>query len=233
MAGALRTREIRYVMMGDVYRRLGKPAFDVLVGSALALVALPVIVLLALVSAFVFRAWPIFVQRRLGLRGQTFGFLKIRSMPVTVPDALDKHDLRNISLPAWGRFIRRTHLDETPQLLLVPLRRMSIVGPRPEMLELADRYPVDFLEARMSVRPGCTGLWQVSCALGGMIYEAPEYDLAYVANVTWRLDLWVLAKTVPAILAGRPIESLADVPASLLPVESSALVSADAAPKGV
>ena len=203
-----------------MYRHFGKRAFDVVVGSLLALVILPVLLVIAVGSAVVFRTWPIFVQPRVGRDGRTFALLKLRSMPRTAPVALDKYTLHDVRIPAWGRLLRRTHLDELPQLLLVPFGGMSLVGPRPEMPVICDRYLPEILEARQSVRPGCTGLWQVSRALTGMIYEAPEYDLAYVANVGLRLDVWVLVKSVSAILLHRPIESLDDVPASLLPVAS-------------
>jgi lipopolysaccharide/colanic/teichoic acid biosynthesis glycosyltransferase len=114
------------------------------VGVLLALVALPVIIVCALGSAIALRSWPFFVQPRVGYRGREFRFIKIRSLPRTTPVATDKYSLDGLSTNRFGQLLRRTHLDELPQLLLVPIGRMSLVGPRPEMPELLERYPTEF-----------------------------------------------------------------------------------------
>lgn len=182
-----------------------KAGVDVVLGSVLALVALPVIVVAAVGSALVFRASPFVVQERIGHRGRTFRFPKLRTLPATVPPAIDKYALVGYPIPWWGRALRAAHIDELPQLLLVPVRRMSLVGPRPEMAALADRYPVDFAAQRTRVLPGCTGLWQVSVASAGMIYEAPEYDSCYVAHLSLSLDVWIMARTVVHFFGGAPL----------------------------
>ena len=198
------------------YARLGKRAVDLTLGSLLALAVLAPIAVLSIGSLIAFRAPPIFVQPRVGRGGRSFRFPKLRSMPDSVGTATPKRDLAAVPIPRWGRFLRRTHLDELPQLLLVPFGRMSLVGPRPEMTALAHRYPNALARTRGSVRPGCTGLWQISVASNGMIYEAPEYDECYVAQLSWRLDLWLLARTVPAML-GRRVRALDEIPAWVHP----------------
>lgn len=198
------------------YARFGKRALDLTLGSLLALVALAPIAVLSLGSMIAFRAPPIFVQPRIGLGGRPFRFIKLRSMATSVGTVTEKRALADVAIPRWGRFLRGTHLDELPQLLLVPLGRMSLVGPRPEMTALADRYPHEFAATRTMVRPGCTGLWQISVASNGMIYENPEYDERYVAGLSCRLDLWLLARTVPAMF-GRRLETLEDAPGWALP----------------
>jgi lipopolysaccharide/colanic/teichoic acid biosynthesis glycosyltransferase len=195
-----------------MYQRFGKRAFDVIAGTALALVALPVMVLLCAGSTIVFRTWPVFVQQRVGHRGRVFSFPKIRTLRQSATRALDKYELDAAAIPWWGRTLRRSHLDELPQLLLVPLGRMSLVGPRPEMTELMDRYPPHLAAARQTVRPGCTGVWQISESAAKMIYEAPEYDLVYVENVSLRLDLWLLFRTVPGLLFAPPIAGIDALP---------------------
>lgn len=107
----------------------------------------------------------------------------------------DKYSLRNVRIPAFGRVLRRTHLDELPQLLLVPFGLMSLVESRPEMPEVAARYPAEFVAERTSVRPGCTCLWQLSDSADGLIYEAPEYDRAYLRHSGPLLDTWILYRT--------------------------------------
>jgi exopolysaccharide production protein ExoY len=186
-----------------MYVRGGKRALDLTLGLVLALVALPVILMCAALSAIGFRAWPIFVQPRVGRNGRIFRFPKIRTLPLSTCTAADKYALESAPIPRWAHALRQSHLDELPQLLLVPFGRMSLVGPRPEMPGMCDRYPRDFLRARLAVRPGCTGLWQVSPATPAMIYEAPEHDLAYLERMSLGLDLWVLWRS-PLAMLGRP-----------------------------
>lgn len=188
--------------LGSWYKVWGKRCCDVVLGSLLALIALPLIVVLSLTSMLAFRAWPIFVQPRIGREGRLFRCLKIRSLPKSAPRAADKHAINSVETNAFGRFIRRTHLDEFPQLFLVPLGHMSLVGPRPEMPELLDRYPAELREARKQVRPGCTGLWQISDAAIGMIYESSEYDTYYVDHVSIELDLRILGRTLRMLTSG-------------------------------
>jgi lipopolysaccharide/colanic/teichoic acid biosynthesis glycosyltransferase len=188
-----------------------KAAFDVIAGSVLALVALPVIAVCAIGAAIALRSWPFFVQRRVGFREREFRFVKIRSLPRCTPVATDKYSLDAVPIPRFARFLRASHLDELPQLLLVPLRKMSLVGPRPEMPEIATRYPAEFASVRTSMLPGCTGLWQVSEDASGMIYEAPEYDEFYIRNWSMRLDFWILWRTLRGLLEGQFI-TLEDLP---------------------
>jgi lipopolysaccharide/colanic/teichoic acid biosynthesis glycosyltransferase len=189
-----------------------KRGVDVVLGTLFALAALPLIVVLAIGCAIALRAWPIFVQRRIGKDGRTFPLPKLRTLPKTAPAAVDKYHLDPAKIPAFCRLLRRTHVDELPQLLVVPLGWMSLVGPRPEMPALMGRYPSDFAAARSQLRPGCTGLWQISSAAGGLIYEAPEYDVAYVHNAGPRLDAWVAYRTVRMWVTGSSGVVLADVP---------------------
>lgn len=190
-----------------------KRVFDVVVGSVLALLALPVIVGLALAVALTFRAWPFFVQDRIGLGGRPFRMVKLRTLrPATHPYVL-KDDLPPDAAPAFGRFLRRWHLDELPQLLLVPGGRLSLVGPRPKM---PDRFePVDpvYAERRIQVPQGCTGLWQVCVHRDELPSASPQYDLFYVEHRSLRLDLWILWRTALLLLGIAPRVTLDDVPA--------------------
>lgn len=179
-----------------------KAVIDVVLGSILALLTLPIVVIAALVSAVVFRAWPFVAQERVGYRGRAFRCLKVRSLPARVPPAIDKYALAGYPIPRWGRFLRGTHIDELPQLWLLPVRRMSLVGPRPEMPQILHRYPADLVAVRERVLPGCTGLWQISEDARRMIYESPEYDIEYVERFSLGLDLWIMWRTVVALPGG-------------------------------
>ena len=150
------------------------------------------------------------------LRGQPGTVAEFMTRPYAPPDtasSTDKYSLSKVRIPAFGRVLRRTHLDELPQLLLVPFGLMSLVGPRPEMPEVAARYPVEFVAERTSVRPGCTCLWQLSDSASGLIYEAPEYDRAYLLHSGPLLDAWILYRTARAWLPKSSAIDLGDLPA--------------------
>jgi lipopolysaccharide/colanic/teichoic acid biosynthesis glycosyltransferase len=193
-----------------------KRTIDVVVGGMLAILATPVIVMLALVGLVVWRANPFFVQERVGLGGTPYRVWKLRSMPVEAPAYADKYAIGEVPIPPYGQLIRRLHLDELPQIMHVVSGKMSLVGPRPEMAFLHEQMPAEFAEARVSVRPGVTGLWQVSPGLAGLIVETPQYDRAYLQLQNPRLDAWIVWRTVGKVF-GAPQVTLADVPAWATP----------------
>ena len=200
---------------------MAKRVFDLTVGSVLAALVAPVVVVLAVAVAWSLRCSPFFVQDRVGRGGIAFRMWKLRTLPPSMPGEADKYSISTVGTTPFARFLRSTHLDELPQLLLVPLGRMSLVGPRPEMRSLHARGDPAFARARTSVRPGCTGLWQASVHQRGLIWEAPQYDLFYVRHHSVRLDLWILGRTVLVMAGLRPPISLADLP-RLLPGGPSA-----------
>ena len=192
---------------------MGKRVVDVVLGSVLLLLTAPLALAGAMVSLATYRAWPFFVQSRVGCGGRTFRMVKIRTLAPTTPTALGKHDLEPHRPGPACRFLRAHHLDELPQLMQVISGSMSLVGPRPEMPELHADLPPDFARLRVEVRPGLTGLWQISRALDGLIGEAPEYDVHYVRRPTILLDVWILSRTALRLIGHRPVSSLDDVPA--------------------
>jgi lipopolysaccharide/colanic/teichoic acid biosynthesis glycosyltransferase len=197
---------------------------DALLGCVLAMLVAPIIVVLAVISAVLFRAWPFFRQPRSGRNGHTIRVVKIRSLHTTASTTADKHELQHMTINRFGQFIRRHHLDELPQLWQVTTGRMSLVGPRPEMPHILERFQTDHREQRAPFRPGCTGLWQISVARAGMMYEAPEYDAFYARHHSLRMDLWILWRTLLQGAGARQI-TLDDVPSwvcggpHLLPAE--------------
>ena len=201
------------------YVTVGKRAVDLVLGVVAGVVAVPVIAILATVSALSLRTWPFFVQDRVGRDGRRFRFPKIRTLPKTAAAAVDKHEIARIPIRRWSAFLRNTHLDELPQLYCVVSGRMSLVGPRPEMPEILLRYPAAFAAKRSSVRPGCTGLWQVSVDNSRMIYDAPEYDEFYVDHASFALDARILWRTVLSSLSSRFQITLADLPGAARRVE--------------
>lgn len=189
----------------------GKRVFDIIVGGTAAFLTIPLQAIFLVASAIAFRAFPIFSQERVGLNGEPFSFRKIRSLPANTNTAATKYELKTVKNTPFGQFIRKTHLDELLQFWSVLAGSMSIVGPRPEMPSLSDTYPAEFVRNRTAVRPGITGVWQVSEGSNGLIGETPEYDTYYVMNPSWKLDVWVMIKTVSKMARSEMIE-LADVP---------------------
>lgn len=197
----------------EARRRRLKRVEDLTVGSVLAVVSVPVIVVLAVCIAVLYRTWrPFFVHERVGYQGKRFALPKLRTLPPTTPPYLSKYDIPT-DIGRFASFLRRTHLDELPQLLVVPLGWISLVGPRPLMPADFDSAPRAWAEARSQVVPGCTGLWQIGVHSHLLQHEATEYDMYYSRHASVRLDLWVIWRTLLlALRLAGPIE-LTDVPA--------------------
>lgn len=185
--------------------RVGHRALEVLIALTMALVTLPILLATLLASAATYRAWPFFVHERVGRGGRPFRFPKVRTLPPVTSAYADKYSIGGDAIPALMRFIRRAHLDELLQLWLVVAGRMALVGPRPEMAVLHGRLHPAAAAERTSVRPGITGLWQVSAHCDGLICERVEYDRLYVRHRNPLLDLWILWRTVQKVLLGRRI----------------------------
>jgi lipopolysaccharide/colanic/teichoic acid biosynthesis glycosyltransferase len=186
--------------------QLTKRAFDVVIALTLLLLTLPVLVIALVGSAISLRAWPLFTQQRVGAGGELFTFVKVRTLPPETPAYADKYQLRSVRQPWFTQLLRKLHLDELPQLLLVLTGRMSLVGPRPELPNLHAELDPAFAELRTSVRPGCTGPWQVSTERDGLIGESPAFDAYYVERRSFGLDLWVLGRTARQMVGiGNPI----------------------------
>jgi sugar transferase (PEP-CTERM system associated) len=191
-------------------RDMVKRAFDIVVAAVLLPVALPFMVVFACLISLDGGAPIIYRQERVGYRGQKFTLLKFRSM---TKDAEKNGEaswasINDLRVTAIGRFMRRTRIDELPQLINVLKGEMSFVGPRPErppfVALLTKQIP--FYAVRHSVKPGLTGWAQVRYTYGGNVEESVkklEYDLYYVKNHTLLLDVLILLKTVRVVLLGQ------------------------------
>jgi lipopolysaccharide/colanic/teichoic acid biosynthesis glycosyltransferase len=174
-----------------------KRAMDLLL-SALALLLLSPVLLVTAAAVAIDSGFPVlFRQTRIGLGGRTFGMLKFRSMVRNAaaigPFNTSANDPR---ITRVGRFIRRTSLDELPQLLNVLKGDMSLVGPRPDVPVQRALYTDGDWALRCSVRPGITGLAQVVLRSEGTEDQRRELDLRYVREQGLWLDLRILARTV-------------------------------------
>jgi UDP-GlcNAc:undecaprenyl-phosphate GlcNAc-1-phosphate transferase len=198
--------------MGAVLKR----GFDLALGIPLVILATPVILVFAIVSAVTTRAWPFFVQERIGRYGRTFRFWKIRTLPPNAPRYALKPQIGELRLSGFSRFLRARHLDELPQLYAVLFGRMSLVGPRPKMPDEFEPVAEDYGAMRTRVPQGCTCLWQVGVHTAGLPSDSPEYDFWYLRHWSMRLDLWILWRTALTLIgAGRDM-SLDEIPVWLV-----------------
>ncbi len=196
-----------------VYPRIAKPLFDRATAAVLLVITAVPMMLVAFAVAVSMGRPILFRQRRVGQNGTIFEVLKFRTMlPDRRSHELDViHDRRQTHKSdddprhtAVGRFLRRTSLDELPQLVNVLRGQMSIVGPRPELESVVERYDDERLHHRHEVRPGLTGLWQVVARGGGPMHENGQWDLEYVERISLRTDLSILVRTPTAILRSGP-----------------------------
>ena len=188
-----------------------KRIVDLIAGVLLGTLALPLIGLFGLIVVVELGTQPFFVQQRVGRNGRLFRMPKLRTLPRDLDPYASKTSFHDGDVPPFCRFLRRSHLDELPQLLLVPLGRMSLVGPRPKMPDWAEPIDPTHSLVRTRMTPGCTGLWQVSRDTHLRVTDCPDHDYYYARNAGLRLDLWILWRTIVVLVARRGV-SLSEVP---------------------
>ncbi len=204
-----------WLIFGDgfnqgMYRTLVKRAFDILCSTVLILVSAPVMVLTAVAIKLESRGPMFYRQERVGANGKVFKVTKFRSM---------RTDAEKDGKPVWaaaqdsrvtrvGGIIRRTRIDELPQLFNVLKGEMSLVGPRPERPYFVEqlKQEIPYYSVRHSIKPGVTGWAQVKYQYGSTVEDSAEklqYDLYYVKNHSLFLDFVVLFETVGVVLTGK------------------------------
>ena len=203
--------KLRFRRKSGVYRDFAKRLIDL---AGVAILALPSLLILLVVMPLIALdgASPIYRQERVGRNGRRFRLWKLRSM---VPDAEHRLEAYLAANPEarqeWdhhqklkndpritriGRFIRRTSIDELPQLLNVLTGEMSLVGPRPMMPSQQDIYPGS---AYYEMRPGITGAWQISDRHESSFSERAFFDTGYYRQISLATDLSILLKTIGVV----------------------------------
>jgi lipopolysaccharide/colanic/teichoic acid biosynthesis glycosyltransferase len=196
--------------------RVARRSADIVVAALALLLLSPLMAAIALAIRLTSRGPAVFKQLRVGLARQPFVLYKFRTMRVGCDDALLREMITRhlngeqaCSRGSWkldcdpritrfGGFLRRNSLDELPQLVNVLLGDMTLVGPRPCLEWEAEMFPRDFDE-RFVVRPGLTGLWQISGRSAVGTLDMLRLDLEYVHHQTFRGDIAILARTIPAL----------------------------------
>jgi exopolysaccharide biosynthesis polyprenyl glycosylphosphotransferase len=188
------------------YQMAIKRALDVVVALALLVALSPLLVAIAVAIRVSSPGPALFTQKRVGRYHRLFTIFKFRSMYAgNHPQAeLDQPHKRrgDPRITPIGRWLRRTSLDELPQLINVLKGDMSLVGPRPELPEIAARYE-PWQYGRLLVPPGITGWWQVNGRGERILHEHSEDDIFYVRNFSLFLDARILLMTVRALITGR------------------------------
>lgn len=194
--------------------RLIKRGFDLIITSVLLLILLPYMAVIAAAIKMDSRGPALFTQDRVGENGRQFKMLKFRTMRVDAPDHLDQVVVERADgtvvhkrpddprVTSIGRLLRRYSLDELPQLFNVIKGDMSLVGPRPELPWLVDRYD-SWQRKRFAVPQGITGWWQINGRSERPMHLHTEDDLYYVYNYSLWLDIRILLMTPLAVLRGK------------------------------
>ena len=169
---------------------------DLLSGLICWAVLWPLFLIIAIGIKIDSRGPVFFKQDRVGLNGSIFKIYKFRTMFTEAdPYAINPLHLGDSRITRFGRYLRKTSLDELPQIINVLKGEMSLVGPRPEMPFIVAEYN-EFHKERLKVKPGITGLWQLSGDRKKAIHENMDYDLYYIRNVSFFLDLAILLETL-------------------------------------
>lgn len=181
----------------------GKRVFDAVGSSLLIILFFPVATVISACLAISMKGEVFVRQKRVGQFGREFLMYKFRTMYVDTHPYQDAPESdTDERITRLGKLLRRSSLDELPQLWNVLNGTMSLVGPRPEMPYIVAKYN-DWERKRLEVKPGLTGLWQISGRKDIPLSKNIAYDIQYVNHQNFLLDLWILAKTIPAVLSGK------------------------------
>lgn len=187
------------------YYKVIKRGVDILFSLVLLIITSPILIISLIIVFLQDFKNPLFSQKRVGVSNKEFTIYKVRSM---VYDAekngakwADKNDMR---VTTFGKFIRKTRIDELPQLWNVVKGEMSLIGPRPELEVFYKEFEktIPNFRDRLQVRPGIGGLAQVNGGYDITPKEKLEYDLDYIDNLSFKLDVKIFFKTIKVVLTG-------------------------------
>lgn len=188
-----------------MYAKCFKRTIDFLLSLFALLILSPVLLLLMVIGVFAMKGNPFFTQARPGKNEKIFKLIKFRTMTCE-KDAEGNLLPDDVRLTKYGKLLRKTSLDELPELINIFLGHMSIVGPRPLLVQYLPLYNAR-QKHRHDVRPGLTGLAQVKGRNGISFEERFEYDLQYIQNLSFANDVRIIFETVKTVLKREGISS--------------------------
>ena len=191
-----------------MYKNFFKRIFDLFISLSVFIIILPIFVLIILIVKIDSKGPAFFIQKRIGKNKRTFDILKFRSMRIDAPKDSPTHLLKdaNSYITKVGAFLRKTSLDELPQLINIIKGDMSIVGPRPalwnqyDLIKERDKYNAN------DVRPGLTGFAQIMGRDELSIEEKSKYDGEYVKNITFINDIKIIFNTFLKVISSDGIK---------------------------
>ena len=186
-----------------------KRIVDIAVALSMLVISFPLMLLSALIIKLESKGPVFFIQNRIGLNGCTFRMVKFRSMRLHDPSQHSPYaEDRDVRITRFGRLMRRTRIDELPQIFNILRGDMSFIGPRAEWDELSEKYgrTIPYYNLRHAIKPGATGWAQVNFPYGASVEDAVEklkYDLYYLKHYSWFLELIILLRTVKIVVSQR------------------------------
>ena len=187
-----------------MYQVYGKRLFDVL-WAVCSLILLSPLLIMVTFSILLFNPGPVlFCHQRVGRNGLLFRFYMFRSMPIGTPK-VPSDRLGDMRLTLIGRLIRRTNIDELPQLLNILRGDMSVVGPRPPLSDQVELINLRRENGSLGLRPGLTGLAQVHSFNGMSVSQKAALDAAYSQSVSLVLDLRIILQTIVYLFKSPPV----------------------------
>ncbi len=187
-----------------LYQKFGKRVLDIFIVFSAVVVLSPLLLITAILIK-VFDPGPIiFKQKRIGRNGVDFSFYKFRSMPVNTGD-LASDQIGKVKLTWIGKVIRRTNIDELPQLFNILIGDMSIVGPRPPLGNQSELIECRTQNLALILRPGLTGLAQVNSFDGMTVIEKANFDGMYAKDVSFLQDVKIILNTVLYLFKPPPV----------------------------
>ncbi len=185
------------------FRKAVKRFMDIIISLVLLLLSLPFWLIIAYLIKRDSPGPVFFIHTRIGYKGKPFRIIKFRTMTVDCDPYQDApNDKCDSRITQFGAYLRRTSLDELPQLINVLKGDMSLVGPRPEMPQIVEKYDKWQLK-RLEVKPGVTGLWQILGRKERPLADNLQYDFYYIKNQSILLDIIILLKTIPMVILGK------------------------------
>ncbi|MDT2678067.1 sugar transferase [Enterococcus gallinarum] len=200
-----KSESVRRIKNKKIVYRISKQIFDILFSIVIGITVFPIVFVFCILILIESPGSPIYQQKRVGLKGKEFTLYKLRSMrnnaEINGAQWADKNDKR---ITGIGKFIRKTRIDELPQLINVFKGEMSFIGPRPERKIFIDEFlkAIPDFNDRLLVKPGLTGWAQVNGGYEITPQEKLELDMYYIENRSFLLDLKIIFKTIKIIFTG-------------------------------
>ncbi|MGG5510440.1 sugar transferase [Myroides odoratimimus] len=178
-----------------MYKIFFKRFIDILASVSVLIIILPLLCIISIVIFLQDFGPVIFKQRRVGINGEVFNFYKFRSMPVNTP-SVESHETKKLVITPFGKFIRRTNIDELPQLVNILKGDMSLIGPRPPIESQVKLIELRKENGALSCKPGLTGLAQVSSYDNMPEEEKAKFDGIYIKDINFINDVKIIFRTL-------------------------------------